>query len=175
MRDLSRRWSSSFAPINVWEIFSYCSSRNNPALEAVAVVKDFVVVSASKRYARSETLCESGVDVKPSNEESSCERSVVLPDPDSPLFFSPGVSIPPQPRRRRPTRKDKRDDGQKLTRTQQLDSPPYRPCVSTSAWPYSRDPRRQHGDLKMCSTRRLPEIRVKLLARPSGTVTPDER
>jgi hypothetical protein len=64
---------------------SYCSSRKRPALEAVGVVTDFVVVKVSKTKAAKESLEESGVDEKDRKEDNRCERRVVFPEPLSPL------------------------------------------------------------------------------------------
>lgn len=64
---------------------SYCSSRKRPAFEAVGVVTDFVVVRVSKTKAAYESLEDRGVDEKDRNEDNKCERSVVFPDPLSPL------------------------------------------------------------------------------------------
>lgn len=56
-------------------------------MEAVGVVTDLVVVRVSKIKAAYESLEESGVDEKDRNDDSRCERMVVLPDPLSPLDF----------------------------------------------------------------------------------------
>lgn len=64
---------------------SYCSSKKRPALEAVGVVTDFVVVSVSKTNAASESFVDSGVAEKERIEERTWERMVVFPEPDSPL------------------------------------------------------------------------------------------
>ena len=64
---------------------SYCNSKKSPALDAVGVVRDFVVVSVSNTKAARDSLVDSGVDEKDRTEESRCERNVVLPEPDSPL------------------------------------------------------------------------------------------
>jgi len=66
---------------------SYCNSRNRPAFEAVGVVTDFVVVSVSKTKAAYEILLDNGVEENDKNDDSRCERIVVFPEPDSPLFF----------------------------------------------------------------------------------------
>ena len=64
---------------------SYCSSKNRPAFEAVALVAVFVVVRLSKTYAAYESFLESGVEVNDRIDERRCERSVVFPEPGSPL------------------------------------------------------------------------------------------
>lgn len=64
---------------------SYCNSKKRPAFDAVGVVKDLVVVSVSNTKAARESFVDSGVEEKDKNEESRCERIVVLPEPDSPL------------------------------------------------------------------------------------------
>lgn len=46
---------------------------------------DLVVVRVSNTKAAYESLEESGVDEKDKNEDNKCERSVVFPDPLSPL------------------------------------------------------------------------------------------
>lgn len=48
---------------------SYCSSKNNPAFEAVWVVIDLVVVRVSKTNAASESFEDKGVEEKDKNEE----------------------------------------------------------------------------------------------------------
>lgn len=42
-------------------------------------------VRVSKTYAERDNLVERGVPALPSKAESRCERTVVLPEPDSPL------------------------------------------------------------------------------------------
>ena len=74
--------------MRVVETLSYCSSRKRPAFEAVGVVRDFVVVKVSNRKAASEILFDNGVEVNCSNEDTRCDRRVVFPEPDSPLFAS---------------------------------------------------------------------------------------
>lgn len=64
---------------------SYCNSKKRPALEAVGVVTDLVVVSVSKTNAASESFVDNGVAEKERIEDSKWERRVVFPDPDSPL------------------------------------------------------------------------------------------
>lgn len=64
---------------------SYCSSKNRPALDAVGVVTDFVVVNVSKTKAARESFVERGVEENERKEERRWERIVVLPEPDSPL------------------------------------------------------------------------------------------
>ena len=64
---------------------SYCNSKNKPALDAVGVVTDLVVVRVSKANVANEILVDSGVDEKESSDERRWERTVVLPVPDSPL------------------------------------------------------------------------------------------
>ncbi len=54
-------------------------------MEAVGVVRDFVVVSVSKTKAASDSFVDNGVDEKDRMDERRCERIVVLPEPDSPL------------------------------------------------------------------------------------------
>jgi hypothetical protein len=44
------------------------------------------VVSVSKTYAASDSFVESGVDDFLRSADSKCDRTVVLPDPDSPLL-----------------------------------------------------------------------------------------
>lgn len=44
------------------EDVSYCNSKNRPALEAVGVVTDFVVVSVSNTKEAKDSFFESGVD-----------------------------------------------------------------------------------------------------------------
>lgn len=44
-------------------VVSYCSSKKRPALDAVGVVTDLVVVRLSKTNAAYESLFDSGVDV----------------------------------------------------------------------------------------------------------------
>jgi hypothetical protein len=48
-------------------------------------VTDLVVVKVSKTKAASDSLDDRGVEEKERNEERRCERTVVLPEPDSPL------------------------------------------------------------------------------------------
>jgi hypothetical protein len=48
-------------------------------------VTDLVVVKVSKTNAASDSLDDRGVEEKERNEERRCERTVVLPEPDSPL------------------------------------------------------------------------------------------
>ena len=49
------------------------------------MVWDLVVVKVSKTKAARESLAESGVEEKERKEERRCDRTVVLPAPDSPL------------------------------------------------------------------------------------------
>lgn len=65
---------------------SYCNSRKRPAFDAVCVVKDFVVVRASKTKVAYESFDERGVDEKERNDDRRCERMVDFPDPFSPLY-----------------------------------------------------------------------------------------
>ena len=85
----SNLWSRSLPPMRVGccvgEI-SYCNSKKRPALDAVGVVTDLVVVKVSKTNAARESLLDKGVEVRLSKEERRCERTVVLPDPVSPLM-----------------------------------------------------------------------------------------
>jgi hypothetical protein len=48
-------------------------------------VTDLVVVKVSKTKAASDSLDDRGVEEKERKEERRCERTVVLPEPDSPL------------------------------------------------------------------------------------------
>lgn len=64
---------------------SYCSSKKSPALDAVGVATDLVVVSVSKINAASESFVDNGVEEKESMEERRWDRIVVFPEPDSPL------------------------------------------------------------------------------------------
>lgn len=78
-------------PINVGfteDDASYCNSKKRPAFEAVGVVTDFVVVSVSKTKAANESLLDNGVEEKDRKEVNRCERIVVFPEPDSPLFYA---------------------------------------------------------------------------------------
>jgi len=54
-------------------------------LDAVWVVVDLVVVSVSKTKAASDSFDDSGVEENERKDDSRCERTVVLPEPDSPL------------------------------------------------------------------------------------------
>lgn len=54
-------------------------------MEAVGVVTDFVVVKVSKRKAKRDIFCDKGVEEYDRIDEIRCDRSVVFPDPDSPL------------------------------------------------------------------------------------------
>lgn len=72
---------------------SYCNSKNRPALDAVGVVTDLVVVRVSNTKAARESFVESGVEEKDRNDDRRCERTVVFPDPDSPLDFAEIVSM----------------------------------------------------------------------------------
>lgn len=77
-----------FPPINVgWtaEDPSYCNSKNKPALEAVGVVNDLVVVRVSNIKAAYDNFDDNGVDEYERNDERRCERRVVFPEPLSPL------------------------------------------------------------------------------------------
>lgn len=47
---------------------------------------DLVVVSVSKTKAARDSFEDKGVDEKDKNEDRRCERMVVLPEPDSPLY-----------------------------------------------------------------------------------------
>ena len=67
------------------EDVSYCNSKKRPALEAVGVVTDLVVVSESKTKAAYESLFDNGVDVWFKSEDRRCDRIVVFPEPLSPL------------------------------------------------------------------------------------------
>lgn len=49
------------------------------------MVCDLVVVSVSKTKAARESFAESGVEEKERKEERRCDRTVVFPEPDSPL------------------------------------------------------------------------------------------
>ncbi len=69
---------------------SYCNSKKRPALDAVGVVRDLVVVSVSNTKAARESFVDSGVEENERIEDNRCERMVVLPEPDSPL---PTISI----------------------------------------------------------------------------------
>jgi hypothetical protein len=64
---------------------SYCNSKNRPAFDAVGVVAVFVVVRVSNTYAARESFVERGVDDFLSRDDNKCDRTVVLPEPDSPL------------------------------------------------------------------------------------------
>ena len=48
----------------------------------------FVVVKVSKTKAARDSLEESGVEENDKNEVMRCERTVVFPEPDSPLHSS---------------------------------------------------------------------------------------
>lgn len=65
-------------------MLSYWSSRNRPALDAVGVVADFVVVRVSNRNAKRDIFCDRGVDEYDRIDERRWDRNVVFPDPDSP-------------------------------------------------------------------------------------------
>ena len=69
----------------VCKVVSYCNSKKRPALEAVALVAVFVVVRLSKTYAAYESFLERGVEVNDRKAERRWDRSVVLPEPGSPL------------------------------------------------------------------------------------------
>ena len=49
---------------------------------------DLVVVRVSKTKAASDSLEDRGVEEKDRKEERRCERTVVFPEPDSPLICS---------------------------------------------------------------------------------------
>ena len=70
------------------EVVSYWSSKNRPALDAVGVVMDLVVVSESKTKAANDSFLESGVLLYCRRLLSRCDLIVVLPVPDSPLCTS---------------------------------------------------------------------------------------
>ncbi len=57
-------------------------------MEAVGVVAVLVVVSVSKTYAARETLAERGVEERLRSEVRRWDRTVVFPEPDSPLSNS---------------------------------------------------------------------------------------
>jgi hypothetical protein len=63
---------------------SYWSSKNRPAFEAVGVVAVLVVVRVSKIYAARDSFVDRGVEDFLRSADSRWERTVVLPDPDSP-------------------------------------------------------------------------------------------
>lgn len=44
------------------EVVSYCSSKNKPALDAVGVVTDFVVVNVSNTKAAKDSFLDRGVE-----------------------------------------------------------------------------------------------------------------
>lgn len=67
------------------DVVSYCSSKNRPALEAVGVVIDFVVVSESNTKAANDNFFDSGVLLYCNKLLSTCDLIVVFPVPDSPL------------------------------------------------------------------------------------------
>jgi hypothetical protein len=69
------------------EAVSYCNSKKSPAFDAVGVVAVFVVVSVSNTYAARESFVERGVDDFLRMADSKCDRTVVLPEPDSPLYI----------------------------------------------------------------------------------------
>lgn len=56
-------------------------------MEAVGVVEDLVVVRVSNRNEAKDILLDRGVEEKLRRDERRCDRSVVLPDPDSPLWI----------------------------------------------------------------------------------------
>lgn len=64
---------------------SYCISKKRPALEAVGVVTDLVVVKVSKTKAAKESFLDRGVAEYSRRAERRCDRKVVLPAPVSPL------------------------------------------------------------------------------------------
>jgi hypothetical protein len=66
---------------------SYCSSKNKPALEAIGVVTDFVVVRVSKTKAARDSFVDKGVEENERKEDRTWERTVVFPEPDSPLRY----------------------------------------------------------------------------------------
>jgi hypothetical protein len=85
----SSLWSRSLPPISVgWRAaeVSYCISKKRPALEAVGVVTDFVVVRVSKTNAAKDSFFDKGVAEYSRRAERRCDLSVVLPDPVSPLL-----------------------------------------------------------------------------------------
>lgn len=88
IRFLSKRWSRILPPIKVglFEDGSYCNSKNRPALDAVGVVTDLVVVRVSNTKAANDSFVESGVEEYDKREDRRCERMVVFPDPVSPLY-----------------------------------------------------------------------------------------
>lgn len=67
---------------------SYWSSKKRPALEAVGVVAHLVVVKVSKTKAAYDSLCDKGVDEYERKADKTCDRKVVFPAPDSPLYRS---------------------------------------------------------------------------------------
>lgn len=70
------------------EAVSYCNSKKRPALDAVGVVAVLVVVKVSKTYAARDSFVDSGVEDLLRRADRRWERTVVLPDPDSPLCES---------------------------------------------------------------------------------------
>jgi hypothetical protein len=54
-------------------------------LDAVGLVRDFVVVKVSKTKAANDSLVERGVDDNERKDDNRCERIVVFPEPGSPL------------------------------------------------------------------------------------------
>lgn len=64
---------------------SYCNSKKRPAFDAVWVVKDLVVVKASKTKVAKVTFEERGVDDNERNDDRRWDRIVDFPDPFSPL------------------------------------------------------------------------------------------
>lgn len=64
---------------------SYCNSKKSPAFDAVGVVTDLVVVKVSKTKAANDNLVDRGVAENERRVDSRCDRTVVLPEPVSPL------------------------------------------------------------------------------------------
>lgn len=71
---------------------SYCSSKNRPALDAVGVVTDLVVVRVSNTKAAYDSFVDRGVEENERNDDSRCDRIVVLPEPLSPLLCRQSVN-----------------------------------------------------------------------------------
>lgn len=57
------------------------------------MVTDLVVVSVSNRNAKSDIFCESGVDEYERIDDKRWDRSVVFPEPDSPLETTLSVPV----------------------------------------------------------------------------------